>query len=337
MANFVRTDRMLQPKQASGRRPIVLARIPHASADDARMILPLTGAGNADQVAVEEPPSINSPPASVASSVPLTKNFVDHRHVAIETPSAPRREPTDEISRSSHSRSHSSEVTRERSHARQSVKSPGQTSRSTSKANGLCKLHSQVAPYSGAIVALALLLSAGLLYWMTVAPNREPADFRSTNYGSFEASTADLPSFTPGVSSDMPEDITLDENETFAEDLPWWETEELKIDESAIALEKAVPPIEEPHLLMDGPELVAEAPEVVFEPTAEKVAVSRSEPTSNSSVDLVFPSTNRPQALDFSKFNAAVPSEPQSVPVRQAPTIEVGKRPLSRILTPIKG
>ena len=353
MANFVQTNRTLQPEQTPGRRPIVLARIPHASANDVRNTLPFEETGNTKLPMVDRP-SISDPPPPPVIHTPappkihspdasLTDNFVDHRHVASNAPPAPKgpsKQTRSERSSRSVAKSHASQSHRKRSRSTRPTPSPGQTVLPAPEANGLYKLHSQIAPYAGVIVALALLLSAGLLYWIIAAPNRMPTDSRDKDFESFEANSQELPNFAPSLPSPSSDDFSIDESEALVEDLPYWETEGAEIDEPQTVIEEPLPPLP----LVEVEELPAEASlarkntqATAPEAATNQVATQHTKPDSEPPIALVFPSTDHPEDLDFSKFHVPAVDKKQSVPVPSRPAIEMGRRPLSRILTPSKG
>lgn len=337
MANSIRIDGMPQPRQTPGRRPIVLARIPHASADSVQSILSPQVERSADLVVVDERPAPHIPPAN---------HFVDSRQVSSEASPTLGQEKAGERTRSRRRRQ-SSESRGESSSKSRSVKSFKQTSQSASPPGGLWKIHSQVAPFAGAIVALALVASAGLLYRMIASPSQVPSGFSSTS-GSFEASAVELPTFTPKLLSATSEAEATREPEVVANDLPWWETEEIGDNmlgvESGDVIVTAPPealPAERQLLSIEAPTPEAPATEVVSVPTVGRIVKHTPErtltkQTVSASVEQVFPSTNRPTALDFSMLSAALPNREQDAPLQQKTVFEVGNRPLSRILTPIK-
>lgn len=45
-------------------------------------------------------------------------------------------------------------------------------------ASQLCRLHSTLAPFAGLIVAIALVMSAGLLYWLVLSPAGKPFEYQ---------------------------------------------------------------------------------------------------------------------------------------------------------------
>ncbi len=198
-------------------------------------------------------------------------------------PPAPSFEPE---SRQEESREYSRSLRSELRESRPS-KTFQQQRQPTGLSATLFTLHSQLAPFAGAIVALALIASAGLLYWMMVSPGRMPTDFHDVAHEGFEASTARLPKLVPQLPS-----FASRTNETTTFEMPRWDSDEgvsaplAETLETRLQEEKLVVMLEEP------------AAELPTEPTP----VNALEPTAHPAEGPGFPTTNRPTALDFAKL-----------------------------------
>jgi len=181
------------------------------------------------------------------------------------------------------------------------IKTSPQQRQPTGLSATLFTLHSQLAPFAGAIVALALIASAGLLYWMMVNPGRMSTDFRDAAQEGFEASTARLPQFAPQLPS-----FASRTKETTAFEMPRWDFDEEMAESSSSPLETSLE--ETLALQLQEKELVVTlkpAAEPPTEPTpvnAPGQTVNIPEPTASPAEGPAFPTTNRPTALDFAKL-----------------------------------
>lgn len=153
------------------------------------------------------------------------------------------------------------------------------------------QLHSQLAPYAGLIVTLALIASAGLLYWMIVGPTQSklPAldmpiyQFEQGHLGSDEPL---VPEFYLEPAESTPAATST--------------TSVREADISAVAL--PVPPVAAPQLT---PQTQIESAHIQQLPATE-------------ASELQFPSTERPDPLDFTKMAPSnVGHQVPAVPVPQ--------------------
>jgi len=142
-----RTDQRQGVQPASGRRPIVLAQLPKVGA------------------VVES----QTDPYSDASPQVAPPEF------ALPTPQNPADAGTD-----------SRRIDRPTFHGRKSTSSRREESSHRLAAGSeqpaaispFLQLHAHLAPYAGLWVALALIASAGLLYWLLVGPTQTPLDYQ---------------------------------------------------------------------------------------------------------------------------------------------------------------
>ncbi len=183
MANSIHTDSSDptsagytagSPGRTTGKPPIVLARLPRV--------------GAAPPVAVS-PPAIHIAPEPEAMPQLDLRTEIEQRtqlHIA----NTPR---DDQNLATSHFADRQHEVERQ-----PSVRQPSLASHTTSYSRHnsaktqatpdtfsekLFRLHARVAPHAGVIVALALIASAGLLYWMIVGPTQGPMPNSFDNFG----------------------------------------------------------------------------------------------------------------------------------------------------------
>lgn len=69
-------------------------------------------------------------------------------------------------------------------------------SRRRRQTSPLLKLHTQLAPFAGLIVAMALIASAGLMYWMFLGPAQIPTDYYNYPTDSFGQNEVPIPEFS---------------------------------------------------------------------------------------------------------------------------------------------
>jgi len=261
-----RIDRATSPVRTLSRRPIVLARLPHVGAE-------LRVESQEPRVESQED---NSPSAALQHGYSPESQTRSHRqkeHVTGLRESSPRK----------------------------MVRTP---SPPTGLSSTLFSLHTQLAPFAGAIVALALVASAGLLYWMIVSPSRMTTDFHEAFQGGFEASTAELPKFAPQLPS-FTSQTTTGISETAALETPSWDFSEGVTEVSPKPREET--PLEEaPEVRLQEEELVVMLEEPAIEPLIESIPVSVPEQTVRLVEGPAFPTTNHPTALDFAKLGAGL-------------------------------
>jgi len=297
-----------------GRRPIVLARLPHASASNARVDLEVVGV---PETGILEP-----------NDDILANHFVDPGHLEneIEHPaqseSAPEQSAQQSRSRRRKKRSTGSEKSR-------SITTFGQQSPASEPSTLLFSLHSQLAPFAGAIVALALIASAGLLYWMIVSPNGVTTEFRDAGQVGFEASRPELPKFVPELPSFASRTIGAPASETAAFDLHTWETVEVVAEES-FEVEDT------PAMAMQEQELVVSLEAPAMEPASEPTPVDVVEQAASPVAELNFATTSSPMALDFTKLGVTAEIETQTDSLQSKPVAKVAGRTVPHVSIPIK-
>lgn len=159
-------------------------------------------------------------------------------------------------------------------------------------AEQLFQLHGSLAPHAGLIVTLALIASAGLLYWMIVGPSNVPStDFE--NYGfefqppafSSQASTAEN-----GLDADRPDGHYVPQ---FTAELP--NTEQSTDSNNALTSPA--------H--SESPQL--EAPTLLPQPTESMPQLQPPAP-----IDSPYPKTSAHEPLDFTKAYGVPMSLPQT-------------------------
>ncbi len=291
MANSVHSSSPNLAGPSAGQPPIVLARLPRV--------------GHGVSAPAQPPPPEPMPPLDLHTEIeqrvqlqvaetPNDKHashFVDRRHAIEQEPmvrqqaTVPWMEEPDEP---------------------QQRPSPA---RSTTFSEKVFQLHSQLSPHAGLIVTLALITSAGLLYWMIVGPAQVPSPYYE-NYGPElrdEHIGATGVEGKPMAQDQIPDDY-----------LPEF---------SAIATK---PPA--PTNNSDGPwtqvPLPSQAPSPVKPaPQAEqhKPVPVNLNPLPATGI-LEFPTTTRPNKLDFSRIPSNRPAEspaPELLPlpeIARAPT-----------------
>ena len=138
----------------------------------------------------------------------------------------------------------------------------------------LFRLHAQMAPHAGVIVALALIASAGLLYWMIVGPTQGPM---------------------PNGFDDFGENFSFQqEPEGFAVEVP------------------------------QGVESVSSSDEWTNVPLP-KAELTQQRQSLPAIEEPIFPTSNAPEALDFTKVETLPPS--QTVTHDLQPFPEVARQP----------
>lgn len=178
MATYSRTDNSAS-RAPTRQKPIVLARLPRIGSKTAQTLTPETSQSYATPSPGPAPAAVIPPPETLPHlelrgqiedriklhvAEPLeeqsgspTVYFADHEHVLAQEPKVAEAPPT----------------------ARTSSPKPKPRSRSSQArpltvSEKLFELHNQISPYAGLIVALALIASAGLLYWLSVGPTQLP-------------------------------------------------------------------------------------------------------------------------------------------------------------------
>ena len=209
-----------------------------------------------------------------------TSHFADRQHVVERQPSV--RQP----SLASHTTSHS---------RRKSAKTQATPDTFSEK---LFRLHSRMAPHAGVIVALALIASAGLLYWMIVGPTQGPMP---NSYESFGENY--------GVQQQQPEGFaaTSGHQPAFAVEFPQG------AEPVSSSAQWTNVPLPGPTQSEDSSQLALP----VVEPTQLQELPAIDEP--------IFPTSNAPQALDFTKVGPLPPSPSSTHDLQPFP--EVARKP----------
>lgn len=165
-----------------GRRPIVLARLPHVGA--------------------AEPSARTAPLESRGTTFSQsTRFYLDPQHVASSTPESAPDEPSERQRQTTGHRRHHG------AHRRPNQEHPDVgTSPQRPFATGMVALPGRIASHSGLIVTLAVAASVVLLYWMIIMPSRTPREDFGTSYDTYGATEIEIPQFhAPEAPSSEPE------------------------------------------------------------------------------------------------------------------------------------
>ncbi len=187
MANSVHTDSSGSTGLATGQTPIVLARLPRVGA-----VTPTSATVSAAPQPV--------PPPEVMPQLELRTEIEQRAHLHIaNTPTDEQIPSPSHFADLEHAVDYESKIRQPATVRMPSPKPASQyesrrydstastQARATEKPQGfsekLFHLHAQLAPHAGLIVALALIASAGLLYWMIVGPAQVPTShgYENTN------------------------------------------------------------------------------------------------------------------------------------------------------------
>ena len=293
MANIRRTDSSDFQRPADNQPPIVLARLPHVGAEQ-----PTATTTMRTQV-VPEPehlPQLDLQ-ADIArqtrlhiadtandDTIPNTRHFADHRHAADTQPPA------------SATRTRQQPTPQQQSFADAStaVRSNKQSTLSAR----LFQLHAQVAPHAGLIVALALIASAGVVYWMIVGPAQPPLP--QYEYGTEfpDEALGSISGYTPEFVAEAPQPVAASAPVASSPADDQWEKVELSNPSPDEPTRGEVDPA--------GPQPVVEPTKLQELPTAD---------------DSPFPQTDTPNALDFSKVQ----------PIQTSPTSSNSPQPQAEV------
>lgn len=303
--NLRRTDLSQLADEAAanpshGQQPIVLARLPHVGAASAaattaapaptsQVVPPPTSVAALDlhaeidqhiKLHVADPPAPQPTPSAPAETLPAKSpalHFADRQH-ALQSEPVPRQPaPTPSTRRHSDRPSSSRTATPQRP---------------ATFAERLFQLHSSLAPYAGLIVTLALIASAGLLYWMIVGPANVPAtDF--DNYGfEFQQPTFSNQAATTNNVTDAGDDGHYVPQ--FTAELPHAEQSTTNSNDAlSSSTHSESPP--------------SEAPTLLPQPTESMPPLQPPAPS-----DSPYPKTSAYEPLDFTKVYAAPMGLPQT-------------------------
>ncbi|NOY41841.1 MAG: hypothetical protein GXP26_08400 [Planctomycetes bacterium] len=269
----LRTDSQAPGEQSIRRRPILLARLPHvgepAAMDEATPTL---------AIANEQP--IFAPPSHQKTT---TSYFVDPGHLQQQAATPPAAEPP-----VSHQQAAPPSSPPKKRKRRSKTSSSQSTKSFASRAQptGFAKIHAYTAPFAGAIVALALVTAAGLIYGMIFSPSQSSTDFHEIANDDWDASSEEIPPFAPST-------FTLPNPRTTDTAKPLSEQSETSAESPTVFLEPLqVTPVETPPAQIP--------PEIVSAPKQFETPVP-AEPTEEVAA---YPTTNHSTALDFSQVIA---------------------------------
>jgi hypothetical protein len=337
----LRIDSQALGEQPLRRRPILLARLPRvgelAVADEA---LPA-------MAVVSELPDVVAAQTAKTS----TSYFVDSSHSSELVDSPQSDMPRDGQGQIATARTSSGNSSGKKKHRKKTSSgvSPPSNKRSHKQApqpTGLaylyCKMHEQTAPFAGAIVALALVSAAGLMYWMILAPAESAFEYQDIYpevvNGEIELPSVEIPPFVPRSSPlPIPEQVVSSNvNDSFAEQVTIPQASELNSGTETSGKEAElvktpakkfnftnknvveIPPISESPGLVSVPTPLqdesVEAPKVPQQIESTKLVG----PVMQPAMTLVYPATDHAVALDFSKVLAAGKSGLLGQPTRAA-------------------
>lgn len=154
-----------------GRRPIVLARLPHV--------------GAAAQPVGPTPVATQSMTFSEG-----TRFYVDAQHTRTPMGEPAPAQQYEQGPQATTYRHHHGPHRRPTTDQTTVARGP-----QSALATGMSEIHGQLTSYSGLIVTLALAASAALLYWMIIVPSQRPANDFTNSYDAFGATKVELPDF----------------------------------------------------------------------------------------------------------------------------------------------
>ena len=308
MANSEYPDTLDFTAHRAGQPPIVLAQLPRVGA-------PPAVANPAPSQAV--PPPVQVPQLELRDQIeqrtqlhiadtpvndmPSTSHFVDRQHHLDREPT-PSLEPT---TRPPSPPPAPQPVARQQAEA----------AKPQTLSEKLFRLHAKLEPHAGLIVALALIASAGLLYWMIVAPTQLPAP-------SYENYSQELGHEGFGTTSHTMPDHTMPDHAMPDNYVP-----EFAGPEFVAALPQPAEPVSLPEqwteVPLPTPQQAAAPPQLEqpdFDPPVLRELPSTDEPH--------FPTTSHPHALDFSKSGPTLPGNSTDLPL---PLPEVARRPTTTL------
>ena len=316
VANSVHTDSSASTGLATGQTPIVLARLPRVGA-----ATPMSATMSATpqpvpppevmpqlelRTAIEQRTHLHIANTPTDEQVPAPNHFADRQHVVHSQPSVrqPSPTPAPAIHQESLCQESRHQETRHQESRRydSTAKPQAVGGRPKGFSEKLFQIHAQLAPHAGLIVALALIASAGLLYWMIVGPTAAPTpggyDSISENYDpglrdeGFQATSSDSPEFVVDtLQAEEPEAV-----EPLSASDQW----------------TRVP-------LPGSPQ--DESPSQFAQPKPAQL------PEMPSTDELLFLKSKHPQALDFTKLRTISPKPTETLELQPFP--EVARRPSS--------
>lgn len=299
MAIPLRTDSQAPGEQSIRRRPILLARLPHvgkpAAIDETAPTLAIAN----------EQPAFAQP----AHEKTTTSYFVDPAHLQEPADTAPAAEPP-----ASHHQAAppSSSPKKRKRRSRTSSSRSKKSFTSRAQPTGFAKIHAHTAPFAGAIVALALVTAAGLIYGMIFLPSQPATDFHEIANDDWDASAEEIPPFAPST-------FTLPNPGTTDIAKPLSEPSETSTEPPTVFLEPLqVTPVETPTAISP--------PEIVSAPAQLETPV----PVEQTEEVAAYPTTNHSAALDFSQVIVSG----QGGLLEQPTVPSVADRPATQTVTP---
>ncbi len=306
MANSDHNDSSDFTGHAAGQTPIVLARLPRVGAAPTVPASPVVFQAVPPPVAmpqldlrteIEQRTRLHIADTPADDPTPTTSHFADREHAVDYQPTVRLPEVRQASMETAHSRATSQ---------RTSAKPRAAVAEPITFSEKLFRLHAQLAPHAGLIVALALIASAGLLYWMIVGPTQAPMPASYENFS--ESFGSELGGDGLGVTSNIVPEFTMPE---------------FTMPEFAADTSQAAEPVSSP----DDQWTEVPLPDPPQTESTHQLAQPDTKPSTlqelPSTDELLFPTTTHPHALDFTKVGPMPPSQPGSV----TPLPETARRP----------
>lgn len=323
MANYVPNELAKLSGQPSGQQPIVLARLPRVGSiqsEPTSASVPVSAPPISAPVSQAVPPPVAMPQLDLRTEIDQrtrlhiastptqdqaanTAHFIDRQHDSrVDSLTKP-----EELIPPQHKSPPQHKPSVNRPSKYKTAPKPQGVAQPIGLGEKLFQMHSKLAPHAGLIVTLALIASAGLLYWMIVGPTQAPLpNYHSPGFESQPEHYGDTPNYMPEF---IQPEYTADLTPLNA-----------RKNSSNNALTKDHTPAPLPansHGAM--PKLLT--------PTEQPV-VDTSTPTQQDTSpthELQFPTTDKPQSLKFSLLRDASGTMPSQNALQPLPA--VAKRP----------
>jgi len=288
-----------------GRRPIVLARLPHVDIAE-RPTAPAAGFA-----------PVESQPRAFSQG---TRFYLDAQHASSPVrEAAPVRRPEPELPSTSHRRRHASH------RQPRSDEASAARGQQNGVGTGRFDLPGKLASYSGLIVTLALAASAALLYWMIIVPSQMPVEDFGNGYDAYGATKIEIPQFefhsapptAPKTASPV---ATVD---PFLSARPGQSNGE----PAAIVAQQSPAWSDAPPAAADS-QTTSETPAPPAEPTPELIPLptENNEPEQSfNDASAAYPTTDHPLAWDLSKLGVVEVAADDGAAVFSAP--EMAQQP----------
>jgi len=330
VAKPLQTDGRVLGEQTLGRRPILLARLPRVGG-------PI--------VLEESEPVFTAVSKEPESAHQKTSYYVDPGHVREPVVTTVEDEQTGQGSLSGVSPE--KRKRRAKSRPSSSTSSTKKFSQQPAQPTGFlaasyCKVHEQLAPFAGAIVTLALVSAAGLMYWMTLSPPSAMLNYQEIVNGESDVSPLEIPSFAPQTNA-IPEAEATSEVTPIEAAPNEPVVEQVAESVAEVANEVAAKPqavVESATAASDtvsNAQIEQEKPAVASAPLASEGALGEVSQPAEISVEqpapvVVYPSTGHPRPLNIAVVLSAGKGGLLAAP--QAPAVTA--QPLTQPSVPLR-